>query len=187
MTFEEELKAIARLPLKTQPLGLAAFLSSLFQRHDVELIVVGGAAVQYYTDAEYKTGDLDAVLRGDTKEIIEEVMSGLGFRRASLYRHFEHPAFPFVVEFPPSPVAVGSRVLSKFNLLKMGPYSVHVVRVEDILMDRIVAGVEWRDSPSLNQAKLIYLKNKDRLDRAYLTDFAKKEGYLKTLRQVMKG
>ncbi len=174
------------MPLAEQQLALAAFVSGLFQKYDVDLVAVGGATVQYYTKAEYVTGDLDAILYGDTKEMIEEVMSSIGFKRTTNYRHFEHPGFPFVIEFPPSPVMIGSRKIMKVDRLKFGENFVQVLKVEDVIMDRIIAGVEWRDKPSLEQAKLMWIKNKDRIDLDYLTDFAKKEGYLKTLQEVIK-
>ena len=108
---QRELQRIAKLPPVIQQITLAAFLSEQFNKQGVKLTVVGGAVVQFYSNAEYTTKDLDAVLSGDTKEIIESVMQHLGFKRTSMYRHFEHPAFPFVVEFPPSPVEIGSRVI----------------------------------------------------------------------------
>lgn len=182
---EKELARIAKLSSTRQQIELAAFISSLFEKHDVDMTVVGGAAVQYYTDSEYVTGDLDAVLQGDTKEIVESVMSSLGFKRTRSYRHFEHPSFPFVIEFPPSPIEVAGRRISKLNLLRIGSYQVRVIRVEDIIMDRITAGVEWKDKPSLEQAKLLWKKNKDVIDKKYLTEFAEKEGYLRVLKEVM--
>lgn len=174
------------MPLADQQLALAAFIASLFEKYKVDLVVVGGATVQYYTRAEYVTGDLDAILYGDTKEMIEEVMSSIGFRRTTNYRHFEHPKFPFVVEFPPSPVMIGSRKIMKVDNLKFGENSVQVLKVEDVIMDRIIAGIEWRDQPSLEQARLMWLKNKDRINVDYLTDFATKEGYLKTLKEIIR-
>ena len=185
-TVERELEAILKVPVAEQQLALAAFVSSLFKPHDVDLVVVGGATVQYYTMAEYVTGDLDAILYGDTKEMIEEVMSSIGFRRTTNYRHFEHPKFPFVIEFPPSPTMVGSRKIMKVDTLSFGGNSVQVLKVEDVIMDRIIAGIEWKDQPSLDQARLMWIKNKERIDLDYLTDFAKKEGYLKTLREIIR-
>jgi hypothetical protein len=184
--IEKVLEEILKMPLAEQQLALAATISGLFEKYEVDLVVVGGATVQYYTKAEYVTGDLDAILYGDTKEMIEEVMSSIGFKRTTSYRHFEHPKFPFVIEFPPSPVMVGSRKIMKVDTLEFGGNSVQVLKVEDVIMDRIIAGVEWKDQPSLDQARLMWIKNKDTINLDYLTDFAKKEGYLKTLREVMK-
>lgn len=186
MSLQKELSEISKLPPAVQQLGLASLLSQLFAEENVMLTVVGGAAVQYYTDAEYVTKDIDAILFGDTKEIVDRVMGRAGFRRTTTYRHFEHPLFSFVVEFPPSPIAIASRHIDKVNLLKIGLQEVRVVRVEDLMMDRITAGVEWESERSLAQAKLLWIKNKKHIDRKYLTQFAKEEGYLKVLKQIMK-
>lgn len=183
---QAELKNIAELPPTIQQIRLAAFLSSKLLEHSMKLTVVGGAAVQYYTDAEYVTGDLDAIIAGEDSEIVAALMYELGFKRTSSYRHFEHPDLPFVVEFPPSPIEIGNRIISQVNTLKLEDWSVRILRVEDIIMDRIIAAVEWKDEPSLEQAKMLWLKNQSNIDRHYLEDFAKKEGYLKTLREIMK-
>jgi len=184
-SHEKELKRISQLPPTIQQLSLAALLSSLFAKHDVTLTVVGGATVQYYSEAQYVTDDLDAILMGDTTEIIEEVMDSLAFKRTTQYRHFEHSSFDFVVEFPPSPIEIGSRIISDVVLLKLKDQTVRVLRVEDIIMDRIVAAVEWKDKPSLDQAKLLWLKNKGLIDLKYLKKFAKAEGYSKKLNEVI--
>lgn len=183
--YQDKLFHIVELPPAIQPIVLAAFLSKLFQEERIDLTVVGGAVVQFYTDALYVTHDLDVILRGDTTELIEKVMYGLGFKRTTTYRHFEHPKFEFTVEFPPSPVEIGSRVISKVNIIETEEGPVRVVRIEDMIMDRIIAAVEWRDRPSLDQAKLMWQRNQDKIDRVYLIDFATKERYLKTLNEVM--
>lgn len=186
MKYLGVIKNISKLPLEWQPIVFGAFLSKLFKKKDVILAIVGGAAVQFYTQAEYTTGDLDAILFGDTKEIIEEVMEELGFKRTSMYRHFENPEFGFIIEFPPSPIEIGSRQISKVAEIKTKEGMVRIVRMEDAIMDRIIAGVEWKDQSSLDQAKLIWEKNKDQIDKKYLKEFAKEEGYLDTLREIMK-
>lgn len=183
--ISEKLKSIVSLPSTLQQINLAAFLSKLFAEKDVDFTIVGGAAVQFYTQAVYTTKDLDAVLAGDTKEIVEEVMEKVGFKRTTSYRHFENPLFDFWVEFPPSPVSVASRTISKVAIVETEEGSVRIIRIEDIIMDRITAGVEWKDKPSLEQAKLLWQRNKNQIDKNYLTDFAEKEGYLKVLKEVM--
>lgn len=185
--LQDELKKISSLPVTIQSITLGALLARLFNAKGVRLTVVGGAAVQFYTQADYTTHDLDVVLQGDTQEVINAVMGALRFKRTSTYRHFEHPLFNFVIEFPPAPVAVGSRILDKISAVETAMGTVQVIRVEDILMDRIIAGVEWKDTPSLAQARLIWLKNKGSIDGRYLTDFAKQEGYLKELKAIMRG
>lgn len=183
----KKLDIISQLDPLIQPLVLAAFLSRLFEQKNVLLTVVGGAAVQYYTQGEYNTGDLDAILHGDSKEIIEEVMNGLGFNRTSMFRHFEHPLFPdFVVEFPPAPVEIGGRHIEKLSRIETSEGVVRIVRIEDLIIDRLLAGVFWKDQASLDQARLLWIKNKDQIDVDYLKTFAKEEKVTDALKKVIK-
>lgn len=185
-SLQTKLKKISQLPAATQQVVLSAFLAQLFKEEEVKLTLVGGAAVQFHTQAAYITHDVDAILMGDTIEIIEKVMGSLGFKRTTMFRHFEHPLFQFVVEFPPSPIEVGSRVINDVSTIETDEGPVRVIRIEDIIMDRIIAAVEWKDKPSLEQAKLLWVKNKDEIDKKYLRQFAGEEGYLDTLKEIMK-
>jgi hypothetical protein len=185
-THKQDLLRISKLPDSIQQVSLAAFLSNLFKAKGMDFILVGGATVQFYTQSQYLTKDIDVILRGDTKESIEEIMTSLDFRRTTNYRQFENPLFQFSVEFPPSPIEVGGRTITKVDVIKTPEGPLEIIKVEDIIMDRIIAGVEWKDTSSLEQAKLLWTVKKDRIDLDYLTDFAKKEGYLKILQEVLK-
>lgn len=183
----QALSRISLLPPTEQQIALAGLIAGEFEKVGVKLTVVGGAAVQYYTNAEYTTKDIDAILWGDTTLLVDQVMTGLDFKRTSSYRHFEHPSFPFVVEFPSPPLAVGNRDISEVNLIKLNEYATRVIKVEDLILDRIIAGVEWHSPGHLAQARLLWLKNRRRhINRRYLIDFARSEGYLKQLKEIMK-
>ncbi len=184
--YAEKLKKISHLPENDHQIAVAAFLSKLFRENDMDFILVGGATVQFYTQGRYQTKDIDVILRGDTKEKIEKIMAETGFLRTSNYRHFENSLFAFSVEFPPSPIQVGGRTISEVSVIKTSEGPLEIIRIEDIVMDRIIAGVEWKDKFSIEQAKLLWSKNKEDIDLDYLTDFAKKEGYLKTLQEILK-
>ena len=183
--LESILKQISKLDSGVQQIELAAVVAGEFQKENVTMTVVGGAAVQFYTNAEYTTKDIDAILYNDSLEIVERVMSRLGFERTTTYRHFEHPLFKFVVEFPPEPIEVGGRQISNVVELVMGSKKVRVIRIEDLIMDRIIAGVEWKSSGHIAQARLLWIKNKKQIDKAYLRKFAAEEGYAKELKNVM--
>ena len=183
--LQNELERISKLPVSRQQIELAALISEKFKDRGIVSVVVGGAAVAFYSKEAYTTADVDIVLAGDTKKDIEEIMSSLGFTRTSTYRHFEHPLYSFVVEFPPSPVQVGGKIIEKVNEIDLGKRKVKIIRIEDIIMDRIIAGVEWRDKQSVAQAKLLWQTNKEQIDHKYLTKFAKNEGYQKKLKEIV--
>ena len=183
--ISSELKRISKLTINAQQIGVAAIIAEEFRKRGISSVLVGGAAVAFYTMEGYVTKDIDMILAGDTKTDIEEVMIILGFKRTSTYRHFEHELYKFVVEFPPGPVQVGNKVIEKVNEIDLGRRKVKIISIEDIIMDRIIAGVEWRDENSIAQAKLLWQFNQSEIDTTYLKEFAKKEGYEKELKGVM--
>lgn len=184
-SVKQDLVRISKLPETTQQVTLAAFLSKIFKTRGMDFILVGGATVQFYTQAKYLTKDIDVILRGDTKETIEDIMTGLDFLRTSNYRQFENALFQFSVEFPPTPIEVGSRIITKVDMIETPEGPLEIIKIEDIIMDRIIAGMEWKDRSSIEQAKLLWALKKSSIDLEYLTDFAKKEGYLKTLKGII--
>ena len=184
--FQKEFDSIVDKAIEEQPILLGALLARLFAERKVGFTIVGGAAVQFYTQAEYTTSDLDVILTGDETADIEYVMNKLGFKRTTTYRHFEHPRFKFVVEFPPSPIEVGNRYIDKVATIETQFGIVRIIRIEDLIMDRIIAAVEWRSPESLKQAQMLWVKHKKQIDRKYLSEFARSEGYITTLKKVMR-
>lgn len=53
--------------LKSQK--LASICSALFRERGIELIVVGGSAIEFYTEGAYASGDLDLCYSGDSKPL----------------------------------------------------------------------------------------------------------------------
>lgn len=58
--------ALADITAETDPtlkhLKLASLVSAVFRQRRVELVVVGGAAIEFYTEGAYTSGDLDLCL-----------------------------------------------------------------------------------------------------------------------------
>lgn len=53
--------------LKSQK--LASICSTLFRERGIELIVVGGSAIEFYTEGAYASGDLDLCYSADSKPV----------------------------------------------------------------------------------------------------------------------
>lgn len=58
--------ALATIASETDPvikhLALASLVSAVFRERGIELVVVGGSAIEFYTDGAYVSGDLDLCL-----------------------------------------------------------------------------------------------------------------------------
>jgi hypothetical protein len=76
--FLEDIAREKQPNLKSQK--LAALCSTLFRRKGYELVVVGGSAIEFYTDGEYTSGDLDlCTIHGTLPFALRgEVMRDLG-------------------------------------------------------------------------------------------------------------
>ncbi len=66
MSPEQIQKALAEITAETDPtlkhLELASLVSAVFRERGVELVVVGGSAIEFYTEGAYVSGDLDLCL-----------------------------------------------------------------------------------------------------------------------------
>ena len=85
MSVEEIKGALADITAEMDPtvkhLKLASLISAVFRKHGVELVVVGGSAIEFYTEGEYVSGDIDLCLVSPVRLDIrtrQELMGKLG-------------------------------------------------------------------------------------------------------------
>jgi hypothetical protein len=67
--------------LLERALKLAGLITALFQRHGFALVVVGGSAVEFYTEGGYMSGDIDfcrTSLNAIPPRLMQEVIAELG-------------------------------------------------------------------------------------------------------------
>jgi hypothetical protein len=71
MTADQIQHALADITAETDPtlkhLKLASLVSAVFRERGVELVVVGGSAIEFYTEGAYVSGDLDMCLVSPTR------------------------------------------------------------------------------------------------------------------------
>ena len=85
MTLETIQQALADISGELDPtikhLKLASLCSSIFRNYQVELVVVGGSAIEFYTEGAYTSGDLDMCLLTPSALSVrqrQEIMGKLG-------------------------------------------------------------------------------------------------------------
>ena len=64
-------------------LKLSGLITTLFQQHGFSLVVVGGSAVEFYTEGGYMSGDIDFCrksLKAIPPRLMQEIISELGGR-----------------------------------------------------------------------------------------------------------
>ena len=179
-------QAIARQQQLERQLYLAAAISGGFEERGVPAVLVGGTVVEFYTAGGYTTADIDMVLPPLERKEIETVMEELGLVRTGDYRHWSHPKIPFPVEFPPGPLQIGHLVVEELNEIEIEGTKLKILKVEDILLDRMVMAQEWDDLQAHVQAEMLMYAHYDEMDWPYIHRQASQIGVLKILQEIQK-
>lgn len=140
-----EAVAVAGGPRRTA--ALAAWFQGLFEEKAAAPILVGGAAVELFTDGGYVTGDLDFV--GSVPASVAAKLRDVGFRRQG--RHWAHEEEQIFLELP------GERLEPQEPAVErvVGPWTVQIVSPEGLLVDRLAAAKFWRSETDAANALLL--------------------------------
>ena len=165
---------------------LAAAISLAFEKRGIQTVLVGGAVVEYYTAGEYTTVDIDMILPPLEKQEIETVMKDLGFERFEDYRHWLHPRIPIPVEFPPGPLQIGHFLVQEVNEIEIEKIHLKILKVEDILLDRLIMAQEWKDLQAQIQAEMLMYAHYSEIDWPYVHQKSSQLGILKLLQKIQR-
>jgi predicted nucleotidyltransferase len=165
---------------------VAAVISSAFEMKGIQTVLVGGAVVEYYTAGGYTTADIDMILPPLEKREIETVMKELGFERFEDYRHWLHPDIPVPVEFPPGPLQVGHLLIQEVNEIEVEKIKLKILKVEDILLDRLIMAQEWKDLQAQIQAEMLMYAHYTEIDWHYVHQKSSQLGTLKLFQKVQR-
>jgi len=179
-------KAVTTRNKLERQLYAAAAISCSFEKEGVYAVLVGGTVVEYYTAGEYTTGDIDMVLPPLEKREVEKVMQELGFERFEDYRHWLHPKIPVPVEFPPGPLQIGHLPVQEVNEIEIGEVKLKILKVEDILLDRLIMAQEWKDLQAKAQSEMLMIAHYVEIDWPYLHQKASSLKVLQLLQKIQK-
>jgi len=156
--------------------ALAAWLQSLAPVAEESPVLVGGGAVELYSGGAYRTGDLDFV--GRLGEEGERRLEAVGFRRRG--RHWIHEEHQIFLEFPSAHLQEGERAA----VIKVGQYSVVVIGLEELIVDRLAAWQFWSSEiDAVNAVRLTQGPAAD-LAPARLREIAEARGVVPALRAL---
>jgi hypothetical protein len=151
---------------------VAFIVSDALIKHGITATLSGGGAVTIYTENRYVSGDLDFVSAAGV-ERLEAVMKSLGFTREG--RHFTHSETEFSVEFPPSPVMLGSQMSKEEFYLEREKKRLRILSPTESVMDRLAGFFAWRDRQNFKQALMIAEQHDVNLNK--IARWAKAEGF----------
>lgn len=163
------MKPLARM---TQ-IELAAFVQEHLRQRGIETVLSGGVAVMLYVQSRYVTRDVDLItLTVIRRKDLQKVLGELGFEEQG--RHFVHPDTPYIIEFPPGPLAVGGEPVRDVHEIRLPTGRLKVLSPTDCVKDRLSAFFHWNDLQTLEQAVLVCLHNAVNLDE--VARWARAEG-----------
>lgn len=110
---------------------VAILTDLLDNKHDLQPVVVGELARQYYSSRKYSTNLADLVI-SDTK-IVDELLKGLGFVRKSGY--YEHQVNNVSISIPKH--SLGESENNVLSVIVGGGLRVYMMSLNDIILDCI--------------------------------------------------
>jgi predicted nucleotidyltransferase len=126
-------------------------LLSVFRAHGVRFIVVGGHAVNIYTEPRY-TGDLDLLVSGDSAngQAVYRALAEFGapLKGVTAQDFINKPSQYFQVGVPPSRVDVLQSIAAvefeaawtQATMVKVNGYDVRFLSREDLIRNKLAAG-----------------------------------------------
>ena len=142
-------------------LYFAAILAKYAAARDGQFVIVGGHAVEFYTDGGYATQDAD--LLTPDKLPLAQLLIEWGFKLEG--RVYWHPGLRLVVDLiDDRPSGDPERAVE----LAVRDLTVRIAPVEEVIIDRLNAGVHWRSEEDLRWARAVLLANAADVDWEYL-------------------
>lgn len=137
---------------------LAVIVAEHLQQRGVDVVLVGGLAVEIYAENLYLTKDIDMVNTNYIKPSqLHNIMGELDFHKQG--RVYVNNTTDITVEFPSGPLAVGRSVIKSTTIVRVAHGTIPILHAIDVVKDRTAAFIHWQDKQSLIQAMSVMLKH----------------------------
>ncbi len=160
-------------PLKRQ-LFIIGILTKNLKKYNLQPVIVGGFALEFYTTGGYNTGDIDLVFSDG--QLLNEILSGWGFKKEG--RHWIHEELDVFIEAPGSTLTPEEKTVDGL--------AVYLIGVEDLIIDRLNAYVHWQSKDDGYWTKELMIIHQKKIDWKYLQKKSKEEQTLPALQKLRK-
>jgi len=143
-----------------------ALVADRLAEDGIEPILVGGAALQIYTEGGYATGDVDLALPNVPE--VDRAFADLGFRKQG--RFWVREDLDLLFEAP-APAGLPGETSPRTELDVEG-LRVVIMGLEDLLLDRLRAAVHGQSDEDRRWARRLVLLYPERIDWGYLREKA---------------
>jgi hypothetical protein len=172
MEIQKYINKLKRIddPVKKRAYFTALLSDEIYAMTGQRPIVVGGEALEIYSQGNYTTGDID--LKAPL-EALDKVLKELGFIKTKSYGNKDLDIF---VEYQGAGLDEGPEAEKRTRLIPIEGKMVRVISIEDLMVDRLNAAKWWNDQDSKIWARFLYYlgrKLKD-IDIDYLKKQAEK-------------
>lgn len=144
---------------------LLGYVTSQLEKNKQSMFLVGGQAVETYTAGQFPTGDIDVTTSDSTTT--QRVLKSLGFEEIGMIWLNKKLGIAFHI--------VGYFAPEKPVTIRVGPYKVRIVGVEELILDRLSAAKFWNIPADYEKAKVLYDNFKKQIALDYLKEKAKKK------------
>jgi hypothetical protein len=157
--------------------ALAEWVQGLYPADVAQAVLVGGGAVELFTEGAYTTGDLDFV--GSVPKMVRQRLRESGFVRKG--RHWIHEEQEVFLEFPSSELDEGE---SSQELEVLGS-TVRVIGLEELIVDRLAAWQFWSSTIDGYNAWLLLDRRGSDVDPTRLEKLARRRDAMAALRSLL--
>ncbi|MBI2335324.1 MAG: hypothetical protein HYU97_00960 [Deltaproteobacteria bacterium] len=157
--LQNEIRAIAKSTKDSERnILIASIIAEALRQIGQDPILVGGAAVEFYTQGGYSTADIDMVTPGGPA--LEQAMKALGFEKFG--KDFFSESLKVYVEFPSTHLKTEER----FNSIKINQVELKIISIEDLIVDRLCSYKFWNSE--IDGINALLLMEAETLDQARL-------------------
>lgn len=176
-SLKNELAQAAALKNPTEKsMHIAAIIAEALRKINQDSILVGGAAVEFYTQGAYSTSDIDMIAEGG-EELIT-TMKKLGFEK--LGKDFIHQKLNIYIEFPGRNLKNNEESI----LIKVKDKILPIISIEDLIVDRLCSFKFWKIA--IEGLNVLLLLENNEVNEKRLRDRAHEENVEDALKGLLK-
>ena len=117
---------------------LAALVADHLKQRGISVVLVGGLAVEIYSENLYLTKDIDMIdISYQEPVVLCQAMAEIGFSKQG--RVFVNDTTDICVEFPSGPLSVGEQLITETTVFESNVGEIPILFAKDVIKDRLAA------------------------------------------------
>lgn len=173
-------------PLKRRVYFIASITKEIKREGEKPPLIVGGEALEIYTQGNYTTGDIDLKA---PKKILEKTLKKWKFKKIG--RIWYSNELDIYIDWQGEKLDEGEEAENRINkILIEKDMEIYVISIEDLIIDRLASFKFWKDSDGFMWAMVLLEIKKamgSEIDLKYLKKRAKITGIEDVLKKLLKG